>query len=185
MKKLDKVILALFSVLIFLQSILVICMIAGWINLETAGTFATMALTGEKTSKMILGLEVICLICSVKCIFFDSSDKDKKSQGILMQNDNGKLLISKPTIENIVSSVVKGFDSVEDVSVSIELDNLNNLIVNVNLVVSKDVIIKEITLNMQNKIKEAIKKTSDLEVKEVNVKIKRSEEHTSELQSQR
>ena len=89
-----------------------------------------------------------------------------------MQNDNGKLLISKPTIENIVSSVVKGFDSVEDVSVSIELDNLNNLIVNVNLVVSKDVIIKEITLNMQNKIKEAIKKTSDLEVKEVNVKIK-------------
>lgn len=172
MKKLDKVILALFSVLIFLQSILVICIIAGWINIEAVGTFARMALTGEKTSKMILGLEVICLLCSIKCIFFDSSDKEKKSQGILMQNDNGKLLISKPTIENIVSSVVKGFDSVEDVSVSIDLDNLNNLIVNVNLVVSKDVIIKEITLNMQNKIKEAIKKTSDLEVKEVNVKIK-------------
>lgn len=33
MKKLDKVILALFSVLIFLQSILVICMIAGWIKM--------------------------------------------------------------------------------------------------------------------------------------------------------
>ena len=89
-----------------------------------------------------------------------------------MQNDNGKLLISKPTIENIVKSVVNGFESVEDVSVDIELDNVNNLIVNVNLVVSKDVIIKEITLNMQNKIKEAIKNTSDLEVKEVNVKIK-------------
>ena len=89
-----------------------------------------------------------------------------------MQNDNGKLLISKPTIENIVKSVVNGFESVEDVSVEIELDNVNNLIVNVNLVVSQNVIIKEITLNMQNKIKEAIKKTSDLEVKEVNVKIK-------------
>ena len=89
-----------------------------------------------------------------------------------MQNDNGKLLISKPTIENIVSSVVKGFGTVEDVSVSTDFDHLNNLIVNVNLVVSKDVIIKELTLNMQNKIKEAIKKTSDLEVKEVNVKIK-------------
>ena len=89
-----------------------------------------------------------------------------------MQNDNGKLLISKPTIENIVKSVVKDFASVEDVSVDIDLDTVNNLIVNVNLVVGKDVIIKEITLNMQNKIKEAIKKTSDLEVKEVNVKIK-------------
>ena len=89
-----------------------------------------------------------------------------------MQNDNGKLLISKSTIENIVTSVVKDFESVDDVSVDIELDQINNLIVNVNLVVSKEVIIKEITLNMQNKIKEAIKKTSDLEVKEVNVRIK-------------
>lgn len=172
MKKLDKVILALFSVLIFLQSMLIICIIAGWVRIETVEPFVIMALTGVKTSKIVLGVAIVCLLCSIKCIFFDSSDNEKKVQGVLMQNDNGKLLISKPTIENIVSSVVKGFDSVDDVSVSTDLDNLNNLIVNVNLVVSKDVIIKELTLNMQNKIKEAIKKTSDLEVKEVNVKIK-------------
>ena len=172
MKKIDKVILALFSVLIFLQSVLVICMIAGLIKFETVSTFAVMAIEGETTSKIILGVEIVCLLCSIKCIFFDTSDKEKKTNGILMQNDNGKLLISKPTIENIVKSVVKDFDSVDEVSVDIDLDTINNLIVNVNLVVSKDVIIKEITLNMQNKIKEAIKKTSDLEVKEVNVKIK-------------
>ena len=89
-----------------------------------------------------------------------------------MQNDNGKLLISKPTIENIVISVVKAFDSVENVTVETDLDRTNSLIIDVNVVVAKDVIIKELTLNMQNKIKEAIKKTSDLEVKEVNIKIK-------------
>ncbi len=173
MKKLDKVILALFSVLMFLQSILVICIILGWVKIGTVGTLLGLILTGSQTSKIVLGLEIVCLLCSIKCIFFDSSENEnKKAQGVLMQNDNGKLLISKPTIENIVQSVVKGFESVEDVSVDIDLDTLNNLIVNVNLVVSKDVIIKEITVNMQNKIKEAIKKTSDLEVKEVNVKIK-------------
>ena len=172
MKKLDRVILALFSVLMFLQSILAICIIAGFIRIETVTAFATMAFSGEQTTKIILGLEIVCLLCSIKCIFFDSSEKENKAQGVLMQNDNGKLLISKPTIENIVKSVVKDFASVEDVSVDIDLDTVNNLIVNVNLVVGKDVIIKEITLNMQNKIKEAIKKTSDLEVKEVNVKIK-------------
>lgn len=173
MKKIDKVILALFSVLIFLQSVLVICMIAGWISIGTVEMFVEMSLTESQTSKIILVVEIVCLLCSIKCIFFDSSDSEnKEQQGVLMQNDNGKLLISKPTIENIVKSVVSEFESVEDVSVDIELDNLNNLIVNVNLVVSKNVIIKEITLNMQNKIKETIKKTSDLEVKEVNVKIK-------------
>lgn len=178
MKKLDKVILALFSVLIFLQSVLVICVIAGLINVNTVSSFAIMALEGETTSKIILGVEIVCLLCSIKCIFFDTSDKEKKSNGVLMQNDNGKLLISKPTIENIVKSVVKDFESVDDVSVDIDFDTVNNLIVNVNLVVSKDVIIKEITLNMQNKIKEAIKKTSDLEVKEVNVKIKNISDET-------
>ena len=172
MKKLDRVILALFSVLMFLQSILAICIIAGFVRIETVTAFATMAFSGEQTTKIILGLEIVCLLCSIKCIFFDSSEKENKAQGVLMQNDNGKLLISKPTIENIVKSVVKDFASVEDVSVDIDLDTVNNLIVNVNLVVGKDVIIKEITLNMQNKIIEAIKKTSDLEVKEVNVKIK-------------
>ena len=172
MKKLDKVILALFSVIIFLQSVFIICIVAGWIRIDTVTAFTAMALTDYNTSKIILVIAILCLLCSIKCIFFDSSDKEKKSQGVLMQNDNGKLLISKPTIENIVSSVVKGFGTVEDVSVSTDFDHLNNLIVNVNLVVSKDVIIKELTLNMQNKIKEAIKKTSDLEVKEVNVKIK-------------
>ena len=120
MKKIDKVILALFSVLIFLQSILVICMIAGFIRIDTVGAFVKIALTNDPTSKIVLGVEIVCLLCSIKCIFFDSSDKENKAkQGVLMQNDNGKLLISKPTIENIVTSVVKGFNGVEDVSVNI------------------------------------------------------------------
>ncbi len=172
MKKLDKLILALFSILIFLQSVLVICVIAGWIKTETLFTFANIIINGERTSKIILGAEIVLLLCAIKSIFFDSPSESKKAQGILMQNDNGKLLISRTTIENIVSGVVSGFDSVKNVSVSTELDHLNNLIINVNLVVNKTVVIKELTLNMQNKIKEAIKKTSDLEVKEVNVKIK-------------
>ena len=129
MKKLDRVILALFSVLMFLQSILAICIIAGFVRIETVTAFATMAFSGEQTTKIILGLEIVCLLCSIKCIFFDSSEKENKAQGVLMQNDNGKLLISKPTIENIVKSVVKDFASVEDVSVDIDLDTVNNLIV--------------------------------------------------------
>ena len=172
MKKIDRLILVLFSVLMFLQSVLVILIIVGWIKFEPVAEFANMALTGAKTSKMILGLEAVILICALKCIFFDSSEKQNSVPGVLMQNDNGKLLISKPTIENIVISVVKAFDSVENVTVETDLDRTNSLIIDVNVVVAKDVIIKELTLNMQNKIKEAIKKTSDLEVKEVNIKIK-------------
>ena len=172
MKKLDKIILALFSIIMFLESIVLIALVAGWIKLTTINTFVNMALDDLRISKIILGSAIVCLVCSIKGIFFESSDKNKKKQGVLMQNDNGKLLISKSTIENIVQNVVKEFDSVENTSVSTELDSLNNLSINVNLVVSNNVIIKELTVNLQNKIKEAIKRTSDLDVKEVNVKIK-------------
>lgn len=172
MKKIDKVILALFSVIIFLESILVICLVTNLLDISTITKFMNIAVTNSQSSKVILGFAVVCLLCALKCIFFDSSEDENSKSGVLMQNDNGKLLISKTTIENIVSSVVKDFESVEDVQVSMDLDSVNNLIVNVNLIVSKNVIIKELILNMQNKIKDAIKKTSDLEVKEVNVKIK-------------
>ena len=172
MKKLDKIILALFSVLIFLESVLVICIITGLLDINTANNFIIKAFELENTSKIILAVAIICLLCSFKCIFFDSDAKDNKNKGVLMQNDNGKLLISKSTIENIVMSAVKDFTSVQDVAVSTDLSDSNNLKVNVNLVVNKNAVIKELTANIQNKIKEAIKKTLDLDVKEVNVKIK-------------
>lgn len=172
MKKLDKVILTLFSVLIFLQSIMVICIILGWINIEMLNKFVILALKENTSSKIILVSAIICLLCSLKAIFFESPEKNTINQGILMQNDNGKLLISKPTLESIVISVLKEFSDAEDVDVMVELDSTNNVIVNITLNVNKDVVIKELTLNIQNKVRERIKKTSDLEVKAVNVKVK-------------
>ena len=52
------------------------------------------------------------------------------------------------------------------------LDRDRNLRVYVTLVVSGDVILKEISTELQRKIKDAMKKTADLDVKEVNIKIK-------------
>jgi len=172
MKKLDKIILAIFSILILFESIIVTCLILGWIKVELVESILTNIITNNQVSKIVLSIAIICFICSIKCIFFESTDKENSQSGILMQNDNGKLLISKITIENIVKSIVKDFENIKDVKVSIDLDKLNNLIVNVYLIVNKNVIIKDLTLNIQTKIKEEIKKTSDLEVKEVNVKIK-------------
>ena len=42
----------------------------------------------------------------------------------------------------------------------------------VELFVRPNAVIKDLSVNLQNRIKEAIKKTADLEVKEVNIKIR-------------
>ena len=112
---------------------------------------------------------------SVKCIFFDASSKEqiKERQGVLLENESGKLMISKETIENLVNSVALNFESAEDVITRVELDKENNVTVYVNLIVNPAAIIKDLSANLQNKIKEKIKMATDLEVKEVNITVKK------------
>lgn len=173
MKKLDKLILAIFSIIILLESIILCITIAGWIKVDTITDLLEKAITGERNIILLI-IAIVCLLLSIKSIFFSSSDKKNSidGQGVLMQNDNGKLMISKATLINLVEGIVKDFTSVQLAGTKIELDSENNVEVDINIVVSQDVIIKELTVNLQNKIREAIKKTSDLDVKQVNVRIK-------------
>ena len=168
MKTIDRIALALFSSLILIFSVKLCLAIFGWIDTDLLGNLQEIVITDRITSKILL---------AIKCIFFDSTSKEQVDykNGILLENSNGKLLITKETIENLVNAVVKGFDSAEEVATKIDLDKDNNLTVNVNLVVKENAVIKELTSNLQAKIKEAVKKSSDLDVKEVNVKVKNIE----------
>ena len=92
----------------------------------------------------------------------------------LLANDNGKLMISKETIENLVEAVTKEYKEAKDVSSRVELDKNNNVNIYVNLVVGSETIIKDLTVDLQNRIKEKVKQSADLEVKEVNITIKKA-----------
>lgn len=177
MKILDRIGLALFSSLILIISITVCLMIFGWLNVDLVYQLVVMTINNNVSSNIVLGLSIIFILLAIKCIFFDSSSKQEMDykNGILLENSDGKLLITKDTIENLVNSVVKGFESAENVTTRVELDKENNVTVFVNLSVKENAIIKELSTNLQTKIKTTIKKTSDLEVKEVNIKVKNIE----------
>ena len=69
-------------------------------------------------------------------------------------------------------SVSKNIPGAESITSRTVLDKDRNLKVYVTTVVSGDVVLKDISTDLQKRIKEAMKKTADLEVKEVNIKIK-------------
>lgn len=133
------------------------------------------AIQGEVTGNVILGISVVFILLSIKCIFFDSTSKEqiKERQGVLLENESGKLMISKETIENLVNSVVQDFESAQEVVTRVELDKENNVKVYANLIVSSNAVIKELSANLQEKIKDKVKKATDLEVKEVNITVKK------------
>lgn len=175
MKILEKITLIIYSNIMLILSIILCLLVFGWLDIGLVGDIVTKIIVGETASKVVLALSVIFILLSIKCIFFDSTSREqiKERQGVLLENESGKLMISKETIENLVNSVALNFQSAEDVITKVELDKENNVKVFVNLIVSEEAIIKDLSANLQTKIKEKIKTATDLEVKEVNITVKK------------
>lgn len=175
MKFLDKLGLAIFSLITLILSIL-ICLIAfGWIDVSIITVGITNALASQNRMYITIGISVVLVLLSIKCLFFPSYErrlsKEDDEEGILLQNDNGKLLITKGTIKNLVNSTVDEFKNIEGSNSEITLDQNNDVYVNLEINVQKETIIKDVSSKLQNKIKEAVKKATDLEIKEINIKV--------------
>ena len=175
MKFLEKITLIIYSNIMLILSIILCLLIFGWLDIDIAGNVVRGMVAGGTLTNIVLVICVIFILLSIKCIFFDSTSREqiKERQGVLLENDNGKLMISKETIENLVNSVALNFESAEDVSTRVDLDKDNNVRVYVTLIVNANAVIKDLSANLQNKIKDKIKKATDLEVKEVNITVKK------------
>ncbi len=174
MKTISRIVLVIFSLIIIFLGVAINLLAVGWLEYDTAFKILERALIQKPSSQIILISSEICMLFAIICIFMDSPERKEPrgGQDILLQNDNGKLMISRTTIENLVNSTVSKFVGVKESNSRIAVDETNNVNVLVDLTVTENVVIKELTVNLQNKIKETIKKTSDLEVKEVNVRVK-------------
>jgi len=173
MKFLEKFTLITYSLVILILSVIVSLLIFNWMDFTTVTEMVYALITGSISSKITLGVCVIFILLSIKCMFFDEKSKEilKETQGILLKNENGQLMISKETIDNMVKHAVTGFENVKDCNTKIDVNEENQLIITLFLTVNENVVIRELASNLQTKIKEDVKKVSDLDVQEVNVKI--------------
>lgn len=183
MKFIEKISLVLFSTLILIMSVICCLFVFGWLEPNFIVEIFNSILQDSVSSNILLSLSVLFILLAVRCIFFDSNKKQENEykNGILMENTDGKLLITKETIENLVRGVVQGFDSAHDVTTKIELDKDNTVKVYVNLNVKENAIIKELSTNLQLKIKDTVKKMTDLDVKEVNIKVNNIESEKEQI----
>lgn len=174
MRFLDRLALAIFSIIIFVLSVLLCLLSFGWIDIELITNLIAFITTGDIPARVTIGVCIVLILLALKCIFFESESSEdiQTKEGILLENDNGKLLVSRDTLENLATSVVKSFEDTENVVSKVMLDKNNNLLVFVTLFVHSDAIIKDLSNNLQAKIKQAVKDSLGLDVKEVNIKIR-------------
>jgi len=182
MKFIEKIALIIYSNIVLILSVIACLVIFRWLDFDVVTRLIKIIIFSENSSKVILGFCIAFILLSIRCIFFDPTSKQqiKDRQGILLENDNGKLMISKETIENIVEAVTKEYKMAKEVTSRVELDKNNNVNIFVNLIIGSDVVIKDLSIDLQNKIKNKIKETTDLDVKEVNINIKKAVQEKSE-----
>ena len=176
MKFIEKITLIIYSNIMLILSVIACLLVFGWIDIDIVQNLVKDLILYGTSSKIILGVSIVFILLSLRCIFFDPTSKQelKDKQGILLANDNGKLMISKETIEDLVQAVTKQYKMAKEVTSRVELDKENNVNIFVNLVVGSDTIIKELSADLQDKIKTKVKETTDLEVKEVNITVKKA-----------
>lgn len=173
MKFLERLALVIYSYIVILLSVVLCLLVFNWIDIESLNRIVETLVTGDISSKVVLGLSVVFILLSIKCIFFDerSKEKLKEAQGILLKNENGELMISKETIDNMVKNAVASFEDIKECKTRIDVNMENQIMITLVLAVNGNTVIKDLASNIQDKVKDEVKKVSDLEVKTVNIKI--------------
>ena len=129
MKVVEKITLVIYSNIILILSIIACLLVFRWLDINVVESLMAALLLGETSSKIILGVSIVFILLSIRCIFFDPTSKQelKDKEGVLLANENGKLMISKETIQNIVDGVTKEYKGTKEVSSKVMLDKNNNV----------------------------------------------------------
>jgi len=174
MKIIDKFNLVLFSIIILTISLIICVLGFGWLDFNQAIDGITYVITNDTGSKVVIGVSIVLILLAIKSIFFNSFSKEKmqSKEGILLENDNGKLLVSRDTIESLTNAVVKSFETAENAMTKVEVDEESKVKIYITLFVHPDAVIKELSTKLQTNVKDTIKKSLDLDVTEVNIRVK-------------
>ena len=181
MKILEKFVLILYSFLVLVISVVLCLVIFKIIDIETINNCIKYMLEDSTILITVLASSIVCILLSIRCLFFRKRKEIKKSDAtdILLENESGRLLISKRAIENAVRNVVNNaVKDTKDCKVIVDIDPANYLSVYVSILLNNNLKIRDMTLDLQLKIKSQIK--DDFDVKQVNIKIDSVEEKENE-----
>ena len=175
MKFFDKLGLAIFSAIVLIISI-TLCLIGfGWIEPSVYSILISKAYASQTGTYVLIGSCTVLALLAIKCLFFTdmtSKDDEEEGSGILLQNEDGRLLITADTLRNMVEGVITDFDEITDSITRINITKENDVIIEISIDVLRGTVIKDVTSRLQTKVKKEIKAATDLEIKYINVKVR-------------
>jgi uncharacterized alkaline shock family protein YloU len=168
----QKVVSVTFASIVLIISLVLMLTLGGILEPTFGANIMEKIVAGDFWSKVLFAIAVILTIFSIREIVFGEKINTEGKEGIVLENESGKLIISKESLENLIAGVGKEIEGAEAITSRTFIDLDKNVTVNVNVVINREVVIKDISTELQKRVKAALKKTADLDVKYVNIKIK-------------
>lgn len=187
MKILEKFALIIYSFFMLVISALICLLIFGVIDTENITNGIKFVLEEQSIVIIVLAVSISFILLSIRCLFFRKRKEVKKSNAndILLENESGRLLISKRAIENAIKNIINDIMVFKpENKVVADIDPANNVSVYISIFLEKNVNIKDLSIGLQIKIKEKIKEDFGLDVKQVNIKIDSTEKEIVKLEKE-
>lgn len=174
MKFLEKVSLVLFSIIVLILSVILVLIGFNFVEQSVFSILISRVMMSAQGTYIMIGICVVLIMLAVKCLFFSDSTalkREKSEDGVLLQNEDGKLLITRNTLVNLVNSILNKYSEIEDAETNVKIDKENNVSIDVALDVTEGTVLKNLSSKLQNEIKDCIRKATDLEINTVNIEI--------------
>ena len=174
MKFLEKLSLVIFSIIVLVLSVILVLIGFNFVEQSVFSILISKVMMSAQGTYIMIGICVVLIMLAIKCLFFSDSTalkRDKSEDGVLLQNEDGKLLITRSTLENLVNGVLYEYSEIENAETNVIIDKENNGIIDVALNVAEGTVLKNLSAKLQNEIKERIRETTDLEVDAVDIEI--------------
>ncbi|MBR2289990.1 MAG: alkaline shock response membrane anchor protein AmaP [Clostridia bacterium] len=168
----QKIVSVTFASIVLFVSVVFMLTLGGILAPDLGSNIMEDMIEGEFWSKIFFALFAILAIFAVREIAFGEKVSKEGREGLILENESGKLIISKESLENLVAGVGKEIEGVDNISSRTFIDTEKNVVVEANVVVGREVALKDISAELQKRVKTALKQTADLDVKYVNIKIK-------------
>jgi len=169
-KIIDRLLLALFSLIGIAASVVLLAASFNWIKEEDTQKFITNVYTEPYTAAAFIACCIVVLLISLRLLYISLRTAEPRVPSIDQRNDWGDIKISIETVENLALKAASKTRGVKDLRARVRVSNAGLEIMLRTFVDGEDSI-PALTEEMQSGVKQYIEEITGIPVAEVSVYI--------------
>lgn len=169
MRILDRVLLAIYTILIIIISVIAMAIALRWIPADTVYMYIRSVYDNTQVAIAVLIVGLLFLVISLELLL--SGSRRSTPRGAMLKSDGtGSVMLSVNAIDSMVQRSARMIEGIKDIKSSVSVDPEGTQIM-LSVQVEQDVKIPELTDNLQSQVKEYVENYGGIKIKAITVRV--------------